>query len=114
MEKEPKEELKKYSDLANKYAEKNGLLVMIGIDGDFDISKKFSDDNIDTVVGLRFIEKKYFAVNIYWKKLIDSAYNELVKPIINTGDDVIFINRDITERNIGGLIILNTRDKKQK
>lgn len=95
MEKEPKEGLKKHRNLVNKYAEKTGLTIDIDLDGDFELKKKYSEDNIAVVVLLRLVEKGYITINIYDKQLIDSVNTDIAQPIIKSGDDVILINRDI-------------------
>lgn len=110
-QKKAEEGLEKHRDIVEKYAKETGLTVDIGLDGNFELKKQFSEDNIAELVGLRLVEDGCIAINIYDRTLIDSAYSKLVKPIIKSGNDVIFINRDIDDRTIAGLTILDTCKK---
>ena len=110
--KEPlKEELEEYREIIDVYAKEAELIVDTDIDGNFILKKEFSEDNIAQVASIRFIKKGYIAVNVSNKRILDAVYNKIVKPIIENGDDVIFINVDVEDRNIGGLIILDTSRK---
>ena len=111
MRKEPEEGLKKHRDIVDKYVEERGLTVDIGLDGNFELKKQFSEENIAEVVGIRLPEEGLLTINIYDKRLIDSVNTEIAQPIIKSGDDVILINRDIEDKTISGLIIFDTREK---
>jgi len=108
MNKPLKKGLEKYRKIVNACAKKAGLIVGTDLDGNFELKKKFSEDNIAQVVGIRLVKEGYISINISYERIIDDVNNEIAKSIIENGDDVILINSDIKDKNIGGLIIFDT------
>lgn len=111
--KELVEGLKKHSEIVNKYSQKTGLIQDIDIDGNFLLLKQCDENWTSQKVGIRLVGDHYVAINIYDKKMLDEVYKEIAKPIEKNGDNVIFILRDQDDKNLGGIIIYDTGEKKQ-
>ena len=90
-----REELEKYQGIIAEYAEKHGLKVEIGPEGDFQFRAPAWENKkaIESVVVTIGLAKKgnYVSIHINDSAFMDSVYEELVRMIAVGGTSVIFI-----------------------